>query len=338
LLALLLVAGVSGGFAVSAPAGDKIEFSSLDSEDLARPAVERAESEPPDVLSLLSFDNGVPQDVDSYPMVSIAGDAATRRDDELSLNRRSGNDGLSVELDKFGQNGGLENSTWETPATNSSSNPASNYLGTMEAWGKSDNLNGPGPALDKLNPGYGQPGARLQSPASLEQRALQNGLGVGDDASRFWTSRKDDASGSSDRTSGADVLKAQNKSLSGANFGLFRPLSQFYGSKAASAWGSASMLPSDPSLRSPLDASEAGRSLYKSPIGLTPSSPSGNQDPGNSTGLPAMRGWGDDLGAGYQNANPAAARKPAFPPLEPGAQRQQGGATLPWPKMPGANY
>jgi hypothetical protein len=335
-LALLLAAGASGGFFVSAPAGDKIEFSSLDSEDLVRPAVERAESgESPDVLSLLSIDNVLPQQEEPYPVASNAGDAVARRNDELSLNRRSGNDRLSMELDKFGQNGGVENSTWETPATNYSSKLASNYLDTMGAWEKPENLNGLGPGMDKLDPRYAPPGARLESPASLERRALQIGFEAGDAASKSWTSRKDDASSSSDRTSTAEMLKGQNKTLFGADYGLFRPLSQ-------SAWGSASMLPSDPSLSSPLDAAAAGRSPYKPSIGLAPSfssgKNSGNPDPGNWGGVPAIGGLGDDLGAGYQNAGSSAARKPPVSPLDAGAQRQQGGATLTWPKMPGANY
>ena len=59
-LALLLGAGVSGAFAASALAGDKIEFSPV-SETLAMPKVDRPDSEPDDALSGFSFGQPVPQ-------------------------------------------------------------------------------------------------------------------------------------------------------------------------------------------------------------------------------------------------------------------------------------
>jgi len=349
-LALLLGAGVAGGFSVSAPAGDKIEFSSLDSEDLARPDVERAESEPADVRSIFSLDGVLPQEVNRYPLVPIAGDPPARRNDESALNRRSGADALSLSLDlagfgqdsrdRFGLNGSLENSTWQMSDTNYSSKPASNYLDTMEAWGNSENLNSLASGMDKLDPRSAQLGARLESAASLERRALQNGLAVGD-AAKTWASRKNDASGSGDRTSATDVLKSQNKSLSGVNYGLFRSLPPFDDARAYRAWGSGSLLSSDTSLKSPLDSSETGNGVNKSSAVRTPpfssGKNSGNLDQGNWGGVPTIGGLGDDLGAGYQYGGSSAARKPAAPPLQPWAQRQQGGATLAWPKMPGAN-
>jgi len=339
-LALLLGAGVSGGFSVSAPAGDKIEFSSLNSEDLARPTVDRAESESPDgvsIFTIVSIDNALPQPQQPYSPMPPAAGTRGRRNDDLSLNFRSGNDGLSAGPDRLGQNGGSDNPTWDTHATNySSSKPASNYLDEVGAWEKSQSLNGMRPGTDKLEPRYGQPGARLESATLLERRALKNGYEAGDAASKSWTTRKEDAASASEKTSIAEMVKEKNKSSFDASYGLFRPLSQFYGSKASSAWGSASMLPSDPSL----DASDAGRN--KSLSSRLPSFSSGknfgNQDPGNASGLPAMSGWGNDLGAGYQGAAPAAARKPPAPPAQAGPQRPQGGATLAWPKMPGANY
>jgi hypothetical protein len=333
-LALLLVAGVSGGFSTYAPAGQKIEFSSLDSEALATPTVESAVGESEDIFSaFLSYNNRVPGAGDIYPLFPAAEEAPARLgEDRNSLN---GNGGLGSELDRSGQNGGLGNSPWETSATNYAYKPASNSVDELGAWGETGIPNGLGRGMDNLVSRYGLADAGLESALLLERRNRQSGFDAGNSGTKAWASRKEDGYDTGAKTPIADLLRQQSRSLPGAGYGLFKPVTQLFGSKAP-------MLSSDSSMISPLDAGETGYNAYNgssaSDLSLSSGKNSGKQDAGNASGISGMRAWGDELGASLQAADPAPARKPPVPPAQAGAQRQQGGATLPWPKRPGSTF
>ena len=137
LLALLLGAGMPGGFSASVLAGDKIEFSSLDSENLAAPSADRTESEPSSIFpsSLFHDQSSLPQNI--YPLMPPVTESPALR--VGGLNTRNGNDGLGSDLERPLLNDGLGNSIWEANATNNFFQPASNYLGGLDAWGRPQN-------------------------------------------------------------------------------------------------------------------------------------------------------------------------------------------------------
>jgi len=336
-LALLLGAGVSGGLPGSALAGDKIEFSRA-SETLATPAVDRPKSDPADAFSDFSLKNAVPQP-QLYPMVSLPAAAPSRRNHDGNL--RNGEGGLGSDLERFRQNNGFENPIWEMDATNYSSNPATNYFNTLRASGTWDDPAGLGRGLDKLDSRYGQGDGRLDSLTPSERRDRQNDAGVGNAGNSSRTTRAEDAYGPGGGTSLAGLLQKQNKSRLEARPGLFKSISPFSGSKYSGDLMSPSLMPSDSPFISPLDAAETGYNVYKEPSGhlpsLTPGRITDRQDEGISRGLPGPSAWGDMPGLNYQ-APQSTLRKPVTPASPAGVPRQQGGATLPFPKQPGSVF
>src|SRR5208283_2166682 len=143
-------------------------------------------------------------------------------------------------------------------------------------------------------------------------------------------------------TSIVDLLKQQSKLSYAADPGSLNSGFQSSDPRASSAWGSPSFLPSDHSLRSPLDAAEPGDNGYKQPSArassLAPRKSFGNTDEGNVAGLPAMRPYGDGFGFGFQAPQPPPPRKSPSAPATGAGQPQKGGATLPWAKKPGAVF
>ena len=340
-LALLFGAGVLGGFPSSAAAGDKIEFSPA-AETLAKPKVDRPDLESADAFAGFDFGKPGPQMGIIYPMPPPA-PAPSRRNNGSDLLNETG--GLGPGLDSFEQGDGFGKSAWDSYDTNYSSKPggnASNYWSAARAWENADNPEGLGRGADRLDPRYGQSDARLDSLNSLERRDRPADFVLGATEDRSWASRREDASGSGGRTSLADALKQQNKSFFGANSGPFKSISSLSDSRAASVWGSLSLLPPDRSSTSPTDALEPGYNGSKDPAARAPSPGSGktfgNPDAGNPGGLPAMRPFDDGLGLGSQASQTPAARKPPPLPASAAAQPQRGGAFLSKPKDPNSVF
>ncbi len=335
-LALLLGAGVSGGLPASAQAGDKIEFSRA-SETLALPTVDRPKSEAADDSSDFAFRNSAPPAQIIYPVMSLPTEAPARRAGER--NARNGNGDLGSDLARFGLNDSFENPVWGTYATDYSSKPASNYFNAMKASGTSENPDGLGRGLDRLDSRYGQGDARLESLTPAERRDRQNDLGFGNAGNRSLGSRTNDANGPGGGTSLADLLQKQNKPLLENRPGLFKSLSPFSGSKASGDSMFSSLMPSASPLISPLDGMATGYNGYKEQAGRTPSLTPGKipdkADEGLSRGLPGLSVWGDTPGFNLQASQPAQ-RKPLSPASPGGAQRQQPKVILDFPKKPGS--
>jgi hypothetical protein len=327
---------MAGWFAASAAAGDKIEFSTLETETLAPPAVDRAESEPAVFLAGFSLNYSPPPTSEIYPFVSTAAEPVGRRDNEF--NSRHGTDGLGSDLEKTWRNDRAEDSSWNTSATNYSSKPASNYLDTLDAWGRPVTAGGPGRGMDRFDSRYGQASERLDSSTALARRERQIGLNSGDAGFRSRSANNDGDSSSATKTTVADLLNLQSRSYLDGSYGLFKPLSAYDDARVSSAWGS----PSDGLLSSRLDAGDAGYGVNKTPSTRSSSMSSGRnfggRDQGNSGGWSGMTAWGGGQGVGYQSPSPAPARKPLAAPGTSGAQGQMGGASLPRPKMPGSVF
>jgi len=337
-LALLLGAGVSGGFSGSALAGDKIEFSTA-SETLAKPKVDRPETEPADAFPAFDFGSPGPQPGGMiYPMTPTPAPAPSRRNNGLSLQNETGR--LGSGLDLLEQNDGFERPAWDLHGTNYSfkqDSSASNYFGAARAWETPENANSLG-GTDRMDARRGQPDARLDSLNSLERRVRQPDLGFGGEGEKPWVSRRDDPYGSGARTSISDWLKQQNKTSFLANPGAFKSTPLPFDSKASSAWGSPSTLSEDRSLGSPMDSTEPGYTGYREPTASAPPKRLGSQDEGNPAALPAMRPAGDGLALGSQASQPPQARKPLPPPASGPGQSQKGGATLARPKDPNSVF
>lgn len=325
-LVFLLGAGVSGALAASALAGDKIEFSPA-ADTLAMPAVDRAESEPADA-SPFSLRSPAPDQGMLFPLMLPPVAQPSRRKPDPNL--RNANGGSGTDQEKSGQTGSVERSAWDTSATDYSSKPASNYLNGVKAWGTSGSPDDLGRGTDKLDPRYVQPDARQGSLTSPERRDGQNDTGLGPTGNRDWAFRHEDASASGAKTSLADAFKQPNKLLSGANPGMFKSL--FSAPGAVSAWGS---LP-DQSLLSPPSSADSGYNAYKDSSGRAlPGRNSTKLDEGNTGGLPAPSAWGNLPGYGFQSPGSAPAlRITPSPPVTGAPPRQQGGATLAFPKKP----
>jgi hypothetical protein len=336
-LALLFGAGVLGGFPASALAGDKIQFSHA-SETLAKPKADLPDTEQPGAFSGIEFGNpGLDVEV-VYPMMPPPAPAPSRRNDDLSLQNRTG--GLGSGSDRSEPYDAFGKSLWESDGTNYSSNPdskSSNYLSAARAWGTPENPDGLGLGMDRMDSRNGQANPRLDSLNPLGRRDRQGELGSGAMGERSWAFRKSDANGSSAKTSIADLLKQQGKSSSGAGSSLFKSSSLFPDSRA---WGSLSVLPPDRSLTSPMDSTEPGynadKELSSRATSLGPGKGLGNQDEGNLGGMSAMRSSGNGPGPGSQATQPPPKPPPSSTP-GPG-QPQKGGARLSGPKMPGSLF
>jgi hypothetical protein len=335
LLSLLLGAGVLGGLAVSALAGDKIEFSPV-GESLAMPKVDRPESEPAEALARFSFENRTPEAGIPYPLMPPPAAAPSRRRNSNDPNLRNGNGGLGLGPERLTPNETFDPSYRETYATNSSSNQASNYLSAAKAWETSDNPDDLGRSTDKTDSRYGRADARSKSLTPAERRELENKPGFGSAGDKTLGSRTDEANSFGAKTPLADLLKQrQNRSLAGTKPSLFKQLFQSADSKDSSGLEPPSILPSDSPLVSPLERQEPGYNGYNDTsaraLFSTPGRSFGNADQGNASGLPAMRAWSSIPGFGSQAAEPAPPPRP--PPPQAAGQRQQGGMALPWPKQ-----
>ncbi len=333
-LALLTGAGLLGRLPASVIAGDKIEFSRA-SETLAMPVVDRPESEPSEAFSLM-VRNSDPMPPMLYPMATVSVAAPVRRNDDR--NSRIGNGALSAELDRFGQNNTSDNPSWDMGAGNYSARPASNYfndLSTSGAWQNPDGLDN---GMDRLDARNGQANARLDSLTPSERRDRQNIPGPDNAGNRSWRLRYDEAYSPGNESSLNDLLKdaKQNNAPRGPKPGLFNQVSSFSDPKSPFATGSPSLIPSAPSLISPLDATEAGEGAYKMPSAhmssLDPLKTPDKPDEGFTHALPGLSAWGDAPGFSLQAPKPVY-RKPTATQSQMGPLRQPGGAVLPWPKQ-----
>jgi hypothetical protein len=340
-LALLLGAGVSGGFLSPALAGDKIEFSHA-SDSLALPAVDRPETQPDKDLSSF-FKKPAPRV--TMPYVVPTAEAPSRRFIDHSL--RNGNGGLDSDRPGLERNTSLDNSPSDAYASpNYSYKPASNSVDSLRAWGTFESPDPLGRGLERMDARRSQAGARLDPSSQAEGRDRRNELGLGSYASRLGALRADDAYGSDARNSLSDLLRPQDKSSPEANPGQFKSTSAFSESRALSAWAtsaSGSVRPSDSPSLSPLDAAAAGYNAYQGTSGRAPSlgygKNPGRQEQGFSSGLPAFRAPGDMPGFGFQPPKTAPPRKPLPTPSQgPSGQQKPGAPVLEFPKMPGSLF
>lgn len=337
-LAILLGAGGLGVLPASALAGEKIEFSSA-SETLAMPQVDRPENEQANAFSALSFLNlnsAAPQQTMPFQMMPPPAETPSRRNgDRNSPNKH---DGLGSDLESFGQNGSLDNPAWASYGTNSSSKPAPNDLNAVKAWNAPDNPEGVGRGLDRMDSRYGQPNGLPGSLTSSEKRDRLNDFGLDNPGTRDWVLRREEASKLDAKTRINDFLSQQNKSPADENSSLFKSVFQFGGSKSFSA----GLAPSERSPLSPLDAAETGYNANKEPSARPPAlargRSSGNQDERAVGGLSATSAWGGEVpGLGSRSAQPVYSHKApssTSSSSQGGAQRQQVGKDLKWPKNP----
>jgi hypothetical protein len=332
-LALLLGVGVLGRLP-AARAGDKIEFSRA-SESLALPVADRPESEPADDFSFLTK-SSAPQPQMYYPIVTTPAPAPVRRNDDR--NARSGSSGLSSEPGVFGQNGDFENFSREGGNPNYSFKPSSNSFNSMNAPGSLDNRDRLDPGLDRsdlrLDPRYAQPNSRLDSLTPSERRDRLNDPALGNAGRKSWTVRSEDAYGSANETTLADILRAQGpNAVREPKISLFKPASPFAASRSPYGSISSSLAPPISSITAPLDATESHDSLYKGSSAHLPSSghigSAEKAGEGPARSLPGLSVWGE---APDTLPPPAPSRKPAASQSQMGPQRQQGGARLPSPK------
>ncbi len=335
--ALLFGAGVLGGFAAPALAGDKIQFSPV-GESLAMPKVDRPETEQAEAPARFSFENPTPEAGIPYPLMPPPAAAPSRRRNGADPNLRNGNGGMDLGPERSNPYGRFDPPGREAYATNSSSNQASNYLSAAKAWGTSDNPDDLGRSTDKTDSRDGRTDSRSKSLTPAERRDLENKLGFGSAGDKTIGSRTDEANSFGAKTSLADLLKQrQNKSLPGSRPSLFNQLFQSADSKDSSGLELPSSLPSDSPLISPLERQEPGYNGYNDTsahaLFSTPGRSFGNPDEGTSSGLPAMRAWSSIPGLGSQAPEPAPPPKPPPPPPQAAGQRQQNGMSLTWPKQ-----
>jgi hypothetical protein len=340
-LALLLGVGVLGRFPASARAGDKIHFSRA-SESLALPTADQSESEPDDAFSFLPKSSD-PQPQIYYPVITTPAPAPVRRNDDR--NARNGSSGLNSELDVFGQNSDFENPSWEAGNPDYSYKPSSNDFNSMKAPGSLENRDRLDPGFDRLDPRldsrYAQPNYRLDSLTPSERRDRLNDAAPGNTGRKSWTLRSEDAYGSANQTSLADLLGARGPNAAReSKTGVFKPTSPFATSQSPYDSLSSSLAPPISLITAPLDATEAHDSIYKGSSAHSPSlGPVGSAEKkagdGLPRGLPGLSVWGNAA----ETLPPAApAHKPAASQSQMGPQRQQGGAVLPMPKKPGSVF
>jgi hypothetical protein len=336
--ALLLGAGVLGGGAWLALAGDKIQFSSS-SDTLALPTVERPQDDPADFSLHVNqpkpaFYRGF---AGYFPQQSVIIVPSRRNDNRDRRNGDSAPSGNSRQDRSSSDRDAYQDSAY---------NSATNQSWSMENGWISDSAAGLGRGSEDSGSQYGAANARRDPLNPYGKHDSLSGSGFSS-VEKDWT-RPDDASSAravdSDQSYFSDLVnKLRPRQKQSWNmFSGYRPGSQT--SRFPDAFGSSVapvVAPSATPAASPLDSAgyvnnnnyynQAGAAGAYSAYGKT----LGRPEEGNGDAMPGLRAW-DPQSSAPQPGQPNS--KPQPPPPSQGQTSQGHPATLPWAKRLGSVF